>query len=142
MWSQTSIFDVGECPADIPVPDENGCITADQLTPIRWEAWKFSNSDWTLFGGKPYVTDAVLVILPGNRLYVKEWMLYPFMYELASAEEVEKQYYSLRKKIVERMKNNNETQKTWQVDALPQLSDMYLCNTGTYSCLEYAKRNH
>lgn len=134
-----SIFDIMEGAESIPSVNDEGYIPSEELIPLKWEAWKYSNSEWTLSGGKPYIIDAVLAILPGNRLYVKDWMLYPFMYELNSAGEVLNMYCALRKKIVERKARNNDSQKTWQADELPPLEDMWKYKEGEYSCKEYAK---
>lgn len=139
MTGQINIFDMMESSLDVPTPNEDGMISAELLVPIKWERWKFSKSDWTLMGGKPYVIEAVLAVLPGNRLYVKDWMLYPFMFELGSPWEVSKKYNAARAKIVERMVRNNDIQRTWQVDEAPQLEDMWKYKDGEYSCAEYAR---
>lgn len=140
MQGQYSIFDYLLPKENVPTVNIRGYISADLLIPSRWEAWKFSRKDATLLGGKPYVIDAVLAVLPGNRLYVKEWMLYPFMHELKSAEKVEKMYQEIRAKIVDRIARNNEIQNTWQVNELPPLEDMWQFKDGEYSCKEYASK--
>ena len=143
MISQIGIFDMMTSSLEIPMPNEQGFISAQDLEPVEWERWKYAKSDWTLMGGEPYVIDAVLAILPGNRLYVKEWMLYPFMYEYKSTQEVFKKYRAIRQKIVERMARNNDIQRTWQVDEKPTLQDMWKCGENEYSCEEYARKaNH
>lgn len=139
MMEQVNIFDVMQSGLDVPLPNGEGFIPSDALKPVKWEHWKYAKSDWTLRGGEPYVIDAVLAILPGNRLYVKEWMLYPFMYELKTSWEVAKKYNALRRQIVERMAWNDNIQQTWQVDELPQFSDMWKYKDGEYSCEEYAR---
>lgn len=139
MYEQLSIFDILKPSDEVPVVNSDGFIPAKLLAPTRWEAWKYSNTDFELNGG-PYVINAMLAILPGNRLYVKEWMLYPFIHELKSSLEVEKMYQKIRKKIVERIEWNNDKQKTWQIDELPDLEDMYLYKDGEYSCKEYARK--
>lgn len=139
MYEQLSIFDIIKPSTTIPAVDKEGRIKSELLVPERWEAWKFSKSDWSL-NGNPYIIDAVLVVLPGNRLYVKEWMLYPFMHELKSAEAVDKMYHTIRKKIVEKIEQNNDIQKAWQVNELLKLEDMYWYKDGEYSCKEYAEK--
>ena len=139
MYEQLSIFDLMQPVSDVPVVNSEGCIPAELLKPTKWEAWKYSRVDCKLNGG-PYVINAMLAILPGNRLYAKEWMLYPFMHELKSSLEVEKMYQKIRKKIVERIEWNNDKQKTWQIDELPDLEDMYLYKDDEYSCKEYARK--
>lgn len=140
MVVQMSIFDIMEGAENIPSVNDEGYIPSEELVPLKWEAWKYSNSEWTMNGGKPYIIDAVLAILPGNRLYVKDWMMYPFMYELKSAGDVLNMYCALRKKIVERKARNNDVQKTWQTDELPLLEDMWEYQEGEYSCKEYAQK--
>ena len=140
MWSQVNLFDICECSSDIPSPDEKGCISSELLKPIRWEAWRFSRTDWTMNNGCPYIITALLAVLPGNRLYVKEWMMYPFMYEFASSDELEKVYNAKRKKIVERIQHNNNIQNTCQINVLPSMEDMYRYKNGEYSCKEYADK--
>lgn len=145
MEEQISIFDILQpslivSDTNVPEVNENGYIPSEKLVPVKWEAWKFSRNDWTLRGGEPYIIDAFLVILPGNRLYVKEWMTYPFMYECKTAIKTDKMYYSLREKIVERIKDNNDIQQTWKVDTLPPLENMWKYKDGEYSCKEYAEK--
>lgn len=140
MTGQLSIFDVMQGDIEVPSVNEEGYIPAELLVPIKFECWKYSNSEWTLHGGKPYVIDAVLAILPGNRLYVKDWVLYPFMHELSTTCEVSKMYHAIRKKIVERMAHDNDFQRTWKVDELLPLEDMWKYKDGEYSCKEYAEK--
>jgi len=140
MCEQLSIFDVMQSGMDVPTVNEKGYIPAEALVPIKWEHWKYSDSTMTLRGGEPYVIDAALAILPGNRLYVKDWMMYPFMYEFDTSCAVSKEYFAIRKRIVERKKNDNDTRKTWQVDELPTLRDMWKCEERRYSCEEYAHK--
>ena len=137
---QVNIFDVMQSSSQIPFPNEEGFISSELLVPFKWECWKYERKDWTLRGGEPYVIEAVLAMLPGNRLYVKDWMLYPFMYELKSSWEVAKKYNAMRSKIVERMAHNDNIQRTWQADEMPQLVDMWKYKDGEYSCEEYAKK--
>ena len=139
MYEQFSIFDFILPAEKVPTVNGEGRILADLLIPSRWEAWKYSRSDWTLNGG-PYVINAILAVLPGNRLYVKEWMMYPFMYEMKSALEVDKMYQKIRSNIVERISRNNEIQRTWSVNELPPLEDMWLFKDKEYSCKEYASK--
>lgn len=123
---------------DVPTINDEGYIASEKLIPVKFEAWKFSRDDWTLSGGEPYIIDAFLVILPGNRVYAKEWMMYPFMYECKTAKDADELYFSLRKKIVEREKTNNNIQRTWKTDSLPALEDMWKYKDGAYGCKEYA----
>ena len=95
---QINIFDVMQSAYDVPDPNEEGMIPAELLTPISWDRWMYSNDNWTKNGGAPYIIEAVLAKLPGNRLYVKAWMLYPFMHEFSSSEKLEKAYIAERKK--------------------------------------------
>ena len=136
---QMSIFDTIQSSFSVHVVNNEGFIPAEDLVPVGWEAWKYSRDDWTLRGGEPYIIDAFLALLPGNRVYAKEWMMYPFMYECKTAMEADKLYFSLRKKIVEREKYNSTIQRTWKVDSLPPLVDMWKYKDGEYGCEEYAK---
>lgn len=142
IMEQYSLFDMAEPAVEhdrsVPTVNSEGFIPAAQLIPEKWEAWKFANSKWTMLGGKPYVIEAVIALLPGNRLYVKEWMLYPFMYEFSTPTKAYKKYLECREKIVEYMKYNDEHRHTWQLDELPELSDMWRYADGEYSCKEYA----
>lgn len=138
MFEQINLFDMIQSPLEIPEVNAEGYIPSSELHPIRWEAWKYFKKDWTLNGGAPYIISAMLAILPGNRLYVKEWMLYPFMHELKSSEDVERMYHAIRKKIIEREERNDENQRTWQVEEMPPLEDMWQYEKGEYSCKEYA----
>lgn len=140
MTGQLSLFDVMQSTIDVPSVNDAGYIPAEALVPIKWECWKYSRSDCTLNGGEPYIINAILAILPGNRLYVKDWMLYPFMHELETTCEVSKMYHSIRKKIVERMAHNDHIHRVWQVDELIPLEDMWLYKDGEYSCREYAEK--
>lgn len=136
---QLSIFDTIQFSFSVPDVNSEGYIPSEDLVPIKWEAWKYSRDDWTLRGGEPYIIDAFVALLPGNRVYVKDWMLYPFMHECKNAMDADKLYFSLRKKIVEREKYNSSIQRTWKVDSLPSLEDMWKYKDGEYSCKEYAK---
>lgn len=140
MTGQLSIFDVMQSTMDVPSVNEEGYISSDLLVPIKWEHWKYADDKLTLNGGEPYVISAILAIFPGNRLYVKDWMLYPFMHELPTACEVSKTYHTIRKKIIERMTHDNEFQRTWKVDELPTFQDMWQYKDGEYSCKEYAEK--
>ena len=146
MSDQFNLFDTFAEPAPsirkkshIPQVNAEGFIPADQLIPEKWEAWKYADDNATL-AGKPYVIDAVVALLPGNRLYVKEWMLYPFMWEFSSPSKAEKMYLTHRQKIVERKQwdNPEKGKRTWQSDVLPPLKDMWQYEDGEYSCYEYA----
>lgn len=139
MYEQINIFNFINTTYDVPIADSTGKIASDLLIPECWEAWHYYRSDCTLNNG-PYIINALLVILPGNRLYVKEWMKYPFMYELKSRVDVEKMYQQIRLKIVGRMENNSDSERTWQTDTLPTLEDMYKYKDGEYSCKEYADK--
>lgn len=140
MLGQLSIFDILQPEKEIPTVNGEGYIPACELDPIRWEAWHYSNSKWTMNGGQPYMIKAVLAVLPGNRLYVKEWFTYAFMHELKDENAIEKMYACIRKKIVERMEYNNDYQKTWQVNELPALRDMWRYKEGEYSEKDYAEK--
>lgn len=140
MVNQMSFYDfTGETVTPIPQVNAEGYIPAEQLVPVRWEAWKYHENNKTFMNGKPYILDAVVAVLPGNRLYIKEWMLYPFMYELESAKEVDKMYEQARERIVWRMTRNSRNCQTWQVNELPELSDMWKYSDTEYSCKEYAE---
>ena len=138
---QLNIFDTIQITCDIPKPNAQGMIPAEQLIPIRWKHWRYSNDNWTLGDGtSPYIIEACLVKLPGNRLYAKEWMKYPFMYEFASSEKLERAYAAAQKRIEERMERNNDTQRAWEVNYPPRLEDMWRYKDGEYSCREYAEK--
>ena len=145
MTDQFSLFDAfsentssGSVVTNVPSVNSEGFIPADQLVPEKWEAWKYSDDNATLSGGRPYIIDAVVALLPGNRLYVKEWMLYPFMFEYSSPAKAEKKYLEYRQKIVERKQFDRPGKRTWQVSEMPPLKDMWQFADGEYSCCEYA----
>lgn len=141
MFEQLSLLDMMQSGMEVPRVNIGEYIPASQLQPIQWEAWKYSNSEWTLLGGKPYIIDAFVALLPGNRIYVKEWMLYPFMFDLGTSVKAEKQYEKLRQKIAtERSNCKPGTEMCWKADKLPAMEDMWQYKDGEYSCQEYAEK--
>lgn len=139
MFEQLSFFDLGQPEVKIPEVNEKGFIPAEELVPTRYEAWKYSNDNLSLRDG-PYIIDAFVAILPGNRLYVKDWMLYPFMHEMKTAMAVEKAYHKAKESIEERIQWNDEHKRTWKIDSLPALEDMWKYKDGEYSCKDYAEK--
>lgn len=147
MFDQFNLFDSAEFIVEskstgtsiVPEVNEEGFIPADQLVPIKYEAWKYENKSWTLNNG-PYVIDAYVAMLPGNRLLVKEWMLYAFMHTYKTEKQCEEAYLNLRKEIKKKSLKNNDTQRTWSVPDLPPLHDMWLYEPGEFSEKEYAQK--
>ena len=115
-------------------------ISANDLIPEKWERWKFRDIRLTQRNGDIYEIEAVVALMPNNRVYVKEWMKYPFMYEFSTFREASKKYLEYRNIIVERMKYNNWHKKTWQTDEPPVFSDMWRCGEKEFSCFEYADK--
>lgn len=147
MFEQICLGDFMEMePAEwVPKVNDEWYIPSSELIPKRWEAWGHQNYTYTMGkddhgNPKPYIINAVIAVLPGKRLYVKEWMMYPFMHELKSDAEVEKMYRRLRSKIAEWESYNSNVKRTWKLDYLPELEDMWWYKDGDYSCREYAQK--
>lgn len=139
---QLNIFDalnIMQTGFNIPVCNEKGYIPADHLIPIKQESWTFHKKDWTLRGGEPYIIHSTVAILPGNRLYYKKWVEYPFMVELPNAKAVDELYYTIRQEIKEKAYHDNELQHTYTSKAMLPLEDMWQYEDGKYSCEQYAK---
>ena len=138
MESQVSIFDImfSYNEAQIPQPDSEGRIKAEDLIPIQWMAWKHpKNSYQTIYDCR----DAYAVLFSGNRVLVKDWMLYPHMEEYESTEEAYKEYEKARKKI-ETANSLNDKDKMWVSEELPEIEDMYQYEEGKYSCREFVEK--
>lgn len=127
---------------DIPMPDENNMIPAGKLKALEWEAWDYFNLNLTLNDG-PYEIKAFLAILPGNRLYVKGWMRYPFMYQFANEKQLRKAYETERKLIAEwKFIENSEREGLFQIDRMPLMEDMYEFQENEFGCFDYCKNQN
>ena len=80
---------------------------------------------------------ATVKLLKGNMVYSEDWYCYPFLTQLKSEEEAEKEY----QKVIKEIKETVDNIVRFEVNVSAELQDMYLVKDGKRSIYRYAVYN-
>lgn len=115
-------------------------IKAPEMKVIKMESYAYTCSLW-YYEERNYwhVITATIALLENNRVYLKEFTTYPFLYIFENEQKAYKFYVEKLNELRNHGKGSREIQVKLNIHN--ELEDMYYCEKNRYGCFEYWNNN-
>lgn len=137
---QLSLFDLGVKDTNINQTSEK-FIKASEMSVIDIHSFFYTMKLWYYEERNHWhVIFSTVVLLEDNMVYIKDFMVYPFLYKFDSYKKAYEFYYKKLDDFRNSGRRNNDIYK--EINIHHELEDMYLCEKNKYGCFQYWNDNY